>query len=203
MCEGDGVRRDASGEEGAGEEAADRTEDSAGTGTGRGRHPNRVIGLISDTHGLLRREAIDALGGSDLILHAGDVGDPGILDDLRRVAPVVAVHGNTDRGELRRALPETAVVGLASHPGQIDPGEPLAYLLHELERLDLDAEAAGVSVVIYGHTHRPALYRRGGVLYVNPGAAGHRRFDLPITVGRLNCGEDGVRAEIVELDVGS
>jgi len=158
------------------------------------------VGVISDTHGLLRDEAVEALLGSDLIIHAGDVGGPEILERLARIAPVVAVHGNTDGSELRGVLPPTAVVGLVSHPGPLDPEEPVAYLLHELDLLDLDPTAAGFRVVVYGHTHRPEARTRNGVLYFNPGAAGRRRFDLPITVGRLVCRGARIEAHIVDLE---
>jgi putative phosphoesterase len=160
--------------------------------------------VISDTHGLLRPQALDALSGSDLILHAGDVGDPGILARLAGIAPVRAVHGNTDHGELHR-LPETDVIDLIDPDGDFSgeaPG-PIAYLLHQLELLDLDPAAAGFSVVAHGHTHEPAIETRDGVLYFNPGAAGHRRFRLPVTVGRLRVEKSRIHPEIVHLDVGT
>lgn len=129
--------------------------------------------MISDTHGLLRPQAIDALAGSDLILHAGDVGDPAILDALRRIAPVTAVRGNIDTGEWANALPDTALVqGI--------------YVLHNLRELDVDPAAAGYRAVLSGHSHKPGSYRKNGVLYINPGIAGPRRFRLPITLARLN-----------------
>lgn len=163
----------------------------------------RAIGVISDTHGLLRPEALAALEGSALILHAGDVGDLRILAELGRVAPVHAVHGNTDFGELRRALPRTAVVDLASEDGKVGNGAagPLAYLHHGDRELDLDPGAAGIALVVSGHTHRPLVEERGGVLYLNPGSAGPRRFTLPATVARVCVDHDGrLRAEIVSLD---
>jgi uncharacterized protein len=150
------------------------------------------VGLISDTHGLLRPEALDALRGASVILHAGDVGDPEILDALAAIAPVYAVHGNTDRREMRERLPETEAVTLA--PGVV------AYMIHIREHLDLDPAAAGFQAVIYGHTHRPLVERRGGVLYINPGSAGPRRFDLPITVARMNLDGAELGAEIVDLE---
>lgn len=159
--------------------------------------PLRTIGVISDTHGLLREEALRALDGSDLILHAGDVGDGGILERLADIAPVRAVRGNTDRGALARNLPETEVVDLSA--GASGAG-PLAYLIHQLDLLDLDPVAAGLRVVVYGHTHVPDVDVRAGVLYFNPGAAGHRRFRLPVTVGRLVLEGDDIEAEIVQLD---
>jgi len=162
----------------------------------------RTIGVISDTHGLLRPEAIRALEGSALILHAGDVGDPGILERLAEIAPVHAVRGNTDMGELRRMLPATAMVDLGAadgHPSHAGPAGPLAYVLHDLLDLDLEPEAAGVAVVVSGHTHRPVAEEKGGVLYLNPGAAGPRRFTLPVTVARVTLDEGRVGAEILEI----
>lgn len=154
----------------------------------------RIIGVISDTHGLLRPEAVAALEGSALILHAGDVGDVRVLERLGEIAPVHAVRGNTDGGELRKALPATAVVDLGS--GSI------AYLLHGDEELDLDPAAAGIALVVRGHTHLPRVERRGGVLYLNPGSAGPRRFRLPVTVARVKVEPGGLDAEIVELELG-
>jgi putative phosphoesterase len=150
-----------------------------------------VVGLISDTHGLLRPEAVRALAGSDLIIHAGDVGAPEILDALRAVAPVVAVRGNVDKGALASALPATAVAGA---------GGTLIYVLHDLDELDLDPAAAGFGVVVSGHSHKPASTERGGVLFVNPGSAGRRRFKLPVTVARLDLGRTPWAVEFVALD---
>jgi predicted phosphodiesterase len=184
----------------------------------------RAIGVISDTHGLLRPQAVAALRGSALILHAGDVGDPAILEELGRIAPVHAVHGNTDWGELRRGLPRTAVVDLGSPDGEVREGPrdegapvgralgssgdaadygPLAYLHHGDRELDLDPAGAGIALVVNGHTHRPLVEERGGVLYLNPGSAGPRRFSLPVTVARVWVeGGRVVRVEVVPLDVG-
>jgi putative phosphoesterase len=167
----------------------------------------RTIGVISDTHGLLRPEAQEALEGSHLILHAGDVGDPAILDALQRIAPVFAVHGNTDRGALRAALPRSVVVDLGAPDGRIARGEgapqprgPVAYVHHGDGELELDPEAAGIALVVSGHTHEPLNVRRGGVLYLNPGSAGPRRFMLPVTVAKVKVGEDGsMSAEVVEI----
>jgi len=150
-----------------------------------------VVGLISDTHGLLRPEAVRALAGSDLIIHAGDVGTPEILDALRAVAPVVAVRGNVDRGEWASALPATAVA---------EVGGTLIWVLHDLAELDLDPAVAGFGVVVSGHSHKPASAERGGVLFVNPGSAGRRRFKLPVTVGRLDLGRLPWEVEFVALD---
>lgn len=152
----------------------------------------QTIGVISDTHGLLRAEAVDALQGSDLIVHAGDVGGPAILDELRRIAPVHAVRGNVDRDEWSRELPAAEVV-------EVDG--TLLYVLHDIATLDLDPAAAGFATVIYGHSHRPKQETRRGVLYLNPGSAGPRRFQLPVTVARLTVEGTRLAAEMVELDV--
>lgn len=143
---------------------------TAATGT------QTIVGVISDTHGLLRPWAIDALAGVDLILHAGDVGQPDVLDRLRLVAPTVAVRGNVDTSPWGRTLPETEVVDVA--------GRSL-YMLHDRGALDLDPRAAGFAAVIFGHSHRPEAVERHGVLYLNPGSAGPRRFSLPISLARL------------------
>lgn len=136
-----------------------------------------VIGLISDTHGLLRPEALAALEGSELIIHAGDTGDPKILEQLRAVAPVVAIRGNIDTGGWASQLPMTAVVEARS---------ALIYVLHDVQQLDLDPAAAGFHIVVSGHSHKPGRVERAGVLYLNPGSAGPRRFSLPTTVARLD-----------------
>jgi hypothetical protein len=139
-----------------------------------------VVGLISDTHGLLRPEALHALAGSDLIIHAGDVGRPEIVDALRAMAPVVAVRGNIDKGAWADALPATAVA---------QAGSALIYVLHDLNELDLDPAAAGFAVVVSGHSHKPAHTEESSVLFINPGAAGPRRFKLPVTIARLDLGK--------------
>ena len=149
-----------------------------------------TIGVISDTHGLLRTEAIAVLHCVDRILHAGDIGDPGILDRLRELAPVTAVRGNVDRGPWAARLPETEVVEVEGI---------WIYMLHDLTRLDLKPEAAGIRVVIYGHSHQPKIEEKNGVLYFNPGSAGPRRFRLPITLGRLLIAKRMVKAEHVDL----
>jgi hypothetical protein len=167
----------------------------------------RTIGVLSDTHGELRPEAEKALRGSDLILHAGDVGDPAILEALERIAPVFAVHGNTDYGTLRATLPGSVVVDLGAPdgrvqagPGAAEPRGPLAYVHHGDRELELDPGAAGIALVVSGHTHEPLLERSGRVLYLNPGSAGPRRFSLPVTVASVQVDEDGsLRAEIVEI----
>lgn len=164
----------------------------------------RRIGVISDTHGLLRPQAVEALEGSDLILHAGDVGDAAILERLEAIAPLRAVRGNTDHGDLRRTLPATAVVDLGASDGRLGeegPRGPVAYVLHEIEDLDVDPVAAGFAVVVTGHTHRPSTRRSDGVLYLNPGSAGPRRFDLPVTVARMTVGLGEPEVEVVRLEV--
>ena len=151
-----------------------------------------VVGLISDTHGLLRDEAARALQGSDIIVHAGDVGSPEVLDALNRIAPTVAVRGNNDRGAWAAALAHSEVVPV---------GESSLYVLHELAELDLDAAAAGFAAVISGHSHRPSIERRAGVLFVNPGSAGPRRFTLPVTIARMRVESAQLLAEIIHLPI--
>jgi putative phosphoesterase len=148
------------------------------------------IGVISDTHGLLRPAAIAALAGSTLIIHAGDVGKPEILTTLREVAPVVAVRGNVDRGAWAWELPETEVVEVE---------QVRLYVLHDLMMLDLDPTAAGFQAVISGHSHQPSLEHRNGVMYLNPGSAGPRRFTLPISVALLHLKGTFLEAQFVEL----
>jgi uncharacterized protein len=155
-----------------------------------GKTPKR-IGLISDTHGLLREEALRALRGSELIVHAGDVGEPGILEKLREVAPVVAVRGNVDTAEWAGALPATAVA---------EAGPVQLYVLHDVNALDLDPVAAGFQIVVSGHSHKFGRSERSGVMYINPGSAGPRRFQLPITVARLDLGKTPWGVEFVDLE---
>jgi uncharacterized protein len=153
-----------------------------------------AVGVISDTHGLLRPEALDALRGSDLIIHAGDVGDPDILRSLETIAPVKAIRGNVDRERWARKLPATEIVkvdGLS------------IYVLHDLQELDLKPEAAGFVAVVSGHSHVPKHEIRDGVLYFNPGSAGPRRFKLPISMGKLTVGADGITGEIIILKIHS
>ncbi len=154
--------------------------------------PSR-IGLISDTHGLLREEALLALRGSELIVHAGDVGEPEILEKLRELAPVVAVRGNVDTGAWASGLPETAVA---------EGSSASIYVLHDVSTLDLDPAAAEFPIVVSGHSHKPGRREREGVLYINPGSAGPRRFHLPITVARLNLGVRPWALEFVDLEKG-
>jgi uncharacterized protein len=148
------------------------------------------LGVISDTHGLLRPEAIEALVGSDRILHAGDIGAAEVLVELARIAPVTAIRGNVDTESWARGLPETELVEL---------GDATIYMVHDLGRLDLKPEAAGMRVVVYGHSHQPKMEERNGVLYFNPGSAGPRRFKLPVSVGRLRIEDGKVSVELREL----
>lgn len=148
------------------------------------------IGVISDTHGLLRPQAIEALRGSELILHAGDVGLPEVLDELRRIAPVVAVRGNVDVELWARRLPATEMA---------EAGGKGFYILHRIAELDLKPRAAQVDAVIFGHSHQPTTEWRDGVLFFNPGSAGPRRFSLPVTVGRIEIVKGELRPEIIAL----
>lgn len=149
-----------------------------------------VIGVISDTHGLLRAEALEALQGSHAIIHAGDVGDPAILTKLSEIAPVTAVRGNVDRGSWARKLHETNVLEIAGIS---------IYVLHILDQLDLKPEAAGFAAVIYGHSHVPKQEMKNGVLYFNPGSAGPKRFRLPVSAGRLEIEHGKITAQIIEI----
>jgi uncharacterized protein len=149
-----------------------------------------VIGVISDTHGLLRPEALAALRGADRIIHAGDIGAPEVLAALAAIAPVTAVRGNNDRGAWAQVIPATQVV---------DADGLLVYVIHDVAELDLDPAVSGFRVVVAGHSHRPEQQERDGVLWFNPGSAGPRRFKLPIAVGRLVLEDGAVRAEIVTL----
>ena len=151
-----------------------------------------IIGVISDTHGLLRPQALAALGGSELIIHAGDVGDPEILKWLEEIAPVTAVRGNVDRAAWAKKLPVTEL---------LEMGGVSIYVLHNLQELDLTPEAAEFRVVVSGHSHIPMQNMQNGVLYFNPGSAGPRRFKLPVSVGRLLTRDGRVEGEIVELRV--
>lgn len=148
------------------------------------------IGVISDTHGLLRREALAALRGSDRIIHAGDIGDPDILTQLAETAPVTATRGNVDRDAWAKKVPATNVLKV---------GGISVYVLHNLQELDLKPEAAGFRVIVYGHSHVARQETRNGVLFFNPGSAGPRRFRLPVTVGRLQVKDGKVSGEMVEI----
>src|SRR5262245_61416804 len=135
-----------------------------------------IVGVISDTHGMVRPEVIAALQGSTLIVHAGDVGGADVLEPLRAIAPTIAVRGNVDRGDWAESLPLSEVVGV---------GDIRLYVLHQLAALDLDPKAAGFAAVIFGHSHQPSSEMRDGVLFLNPGSAGPRRFTLPVSIARL------------------
>ena len=150
------------------------------------------VGVISDTHGLIRPEAIAALMGAERIIHAGDIGRPEVLEALQAVAPVVAVRGNNDQKAWAAALPETVIV-------EVD--DLRLYVLHDVKTLDFDPATAGFSAVICGHSHRPRLEQHAGVWFVNPGSAGPRRFTLPVAVARLYVHEGTLTAELVELHV--
>jgi putative phosphoesterase len=150
------------------------------------------VGLISDTHGLLRPEAIAFLRGSDFIVHAGDIGDAGVIEKLQALAPVTAVRGNNDKARWAQDIAETQILRV---------GDVSIYILHNLAELDLDPVAAGFRVVVSGHSHHPSVEERDGVLYVNPGSSGPRRFKLPVAVGELQIVGSSVEAKVVELEL--
>jgi hypothetical protein len=150
-----------------------------------------IVGVISDTHGLLRPEALAALRDSDYIIHAGDVGDPTILDKLAEIAPVTAVRGNVDNGAWAEKIPATNVLEI---------GEVSIYVLHNIQELDVKPEAAKFAAVIYGHSHVPKREMKNGVVYFNPGSSGPRRFKLPVSVGRLTVKDGKIKAMILVLD---
>jgi uncharacterized protein len=154
------------------------------------RSASLKVGVISDTHGLVRPEALRALRGADLIVHAGDVGSPDVLQALRAVAPVVAVRGNNDRGAWARAIPERVTREI---------GGARVHVLHDVHELDRPPD--GVDVVIAGHSHRPSITERDGVMFLNPGSAGPRRFTLPISVATITLDGGRPRARIIALDV--
>jgi len=149
-----------------------------------------IVGVISDTHGLIRPQAVAALAGSDLIIHAGDVGKPEVLERLLALAPTFAVRGNIDTGDWAARLPLTQ---------KVEVGPLRLFVLHEIAQLDLDPARAGFGAVVFGHSHRPSIETRGRVLFLNPGSAGPRRFSLPVTVAKLVVRGAIVHAEIVEL----
>lgn len=150
------------------------------------------IGIIADTHGLLRPEAFSALQGADLIIHAGDIGDLHIIDTLETISPVIAVRGNMDNGIGAYDVKRTEVVDAGSHT---------IYVLHDLGTLDIEPSSSHVRVIVHGHTHRPAIQQYEGVLYINPGSAGPRRFKLPVTVAMLDIEGKKLSAEIIDLKV--
>jgi uncharacterized protein len=149
-----------------------------------------VIGIISDTHGLLRPEALTPFMGAERIVHAGDIGSPNVIEKLETVAPVLAIRGNNDRAPWADSLPDTLLFEVRGHT---------IHVLHDLNQIDLSPKAAGVAVVISGHSHKPGIEEHEGVLFINPGSAGPRRFRLPIAVAKLYVADDSVRAEIIEL----
>ena len=160
--------------------------------TPRQQAADYVVGVISDTHGFLRPEAVAELKSSELIVHAGDIGTPEVLDELGKIAPVIAVRGNSDKGAWAATLPDTEVIRV---------GEFSFYVLHDVNELDLDPTAAEFTAVITGHSHRPGVEERNGVLFLNPGSAGPRRFKLPVTFARLHIRDGTLNVEVVELDV--
>lgn len=157
-----------------------------------GKKTTRIIGIISDTHGLVRPEALRALKGADLLIHAGDIGRPEVIEALRSISPVVAVRGNIDQDEWARNLPETEVVEF---------GDLLIYVMHDLMKLDLDPGKAGFCAGISGHSHCQSKTRQNGVLFLNPGSAGPCRFKLPVSIARLRVKGASVNAEVIELSV--
>ncbi len=152
----------------------------------------RLVGLISDTHGLLRAEVVRALQGSDLIVHAGDIGEAAVLEALRTVAPVTAVRGNIDKGDWAQSLAKTEAL-------EID--QVGVYVIHDINDLNVVPEAAGFKVVVSGHSHQPSVRERNGVIFVNPGSAGPRRFNLPVSIARMSVQDKSVEVELVALEV--
>lgn len=150
-----------------------------------------TIGILSDTHGLLRPEVEQALSGCQHILHAGDVGDEQVLVRLGRIAPVMAVRGNMDHGLWSNSLPISEMAGIEGI---------FFYILHDLYQLDLDPSAAGIHVVVSGHTHRPEIFQKNGVTYLNPGSAGHRRYDYPVSMARVRIENGAATPRIIEID---
>jgi putative phosphoesterase len=152
----------------------------------------KVIGLISDTHGLVRPQALVALDGVDLIIHSGDIGKPEVLQSLKTIAPLVAIKGNIDRDAWAKSLPDTKALKI---------GETRIYVIHNVNELDFSPAARGFDVVISGHSHKPGVATRDGVLFVNPGSAGPRRFKLPVALGKLRLDGHRVTAELIELAI--
>ena len=150
------------------------------------------MGILSDTHGLLRAEVVSALSDCDIIIHAGDVGDSTVLEELGRIAPVHAVKGNTDMGKWAQALPLTDCIEFQGH---------FIYVLHEIDRLDLDPGAAKFEMVIFGHSHEPELKKKDSVIYLNPGSAGPRRFSLPVSIAKVIVNSGGLVPKIIKLNV--
>ena len=152
----------------------------------------QVIGLISDTHGLLRPQAIAALAGVDLIIHAGDIGNPAVITELKKIAPVAAIKGNNDTGDWAKRLPEYRSVKVGQHR---------LYVIHNVHELEFNPAARKFRVVISGHSHQPVVAEKDGVLFVNPGSPGPRRFKLPVAVGKIFVDGPNIRAEIIELAI--
>ena len=153
---------------------------------------NYAVGIISDTHGLLRPRAVDALEGSDLIIHVGDIGAPRIIDELKMIAPVIAVRGNMDNGGWAYDLKRSESIVVNGH---------VLYVVHDVGRLDIEPASAGVNAIIYGHSHRPSIQKHEGILYINPGSAGPRRFTLPVSVAVLSITKKKLIPKIIELKV--
>ncbi len=151
----------------------------------------KYVGVISDTHGLLRPAVLDALRSSDLIIHAGDVGDPAILDEIRNIAPVYAVRGNVDYGPWAEALPEKEWVEVEGR---------LIHIIHDLEELDLDPNSSQVDLIISGHSHKPHWYEKNGIWYLNPGSIGPRRFDLPISLAMVEVSQNQIQPNFIDLE---
>lgn len=156
------------------------------------RDSDLLVGVISDTHGLLRPQAIAALRGADLIIHAGDVGKPEVIERLGNLAPTFVVRGNIDTDQWAARLPLTE---------RVAAGALRFFVLHEIGQLDFDPSAAGFAAVVFGHSHRPSIEMRGEVLFLNPGSAGPRRFKLPVTVARVRASGRHLYPEIVDLQV--
>jgi len=154
--------------------------------------PVKVVGLISDTHGLVRPQALDALRGVDLVIHAGDIGKPEVVEALMRIAPITVIKGNNDRGAWAKKLPDTTILSV---------GGVRLFLIHDVHDLDFDPFERGIAAVISGHSHKPSIIKRDGVLFVNPGSAGPRRFKLPVVVGKLRIADGKLKAVIIELDI--
>lgn len=152
-----------------------------------------IIGVISDTHGRLKEKALEVLKGSDIIVHAGDIGRPEILDALKEIAPVYAVRGNIDRDGWARSLPLTQAIEVENK---------FIYVIHDINMMDLDSRAAGIDVVIYGHSHNPKKEEKNGILYFNPGSAGPKRFNLPICIGRIEIKDGSIDAGWIDLEDG-
>jgi putative phosphoesterase len=190
---GSAETRDVSGRNGSasGTEAGAPGSKAGVFGRKAGASPTMRVGLISDTHGLLRPEAVTGLRGCNLIIHGGDIGGPEILDELASLAPTTAVRGNNDTGAWAQRLKETELIRV---------GEVLVYIIHNLAEIDVDPRAQGIRVVVSGHSHKPLIEERRGVLFVNPGSAGRRRFKLPIAVGELLIEGETVSARIINLE---